>query len=103
MKITLLDFWLFILKVLITIFSAIIILAIGFLIYQCIFAPTLQFKCRVYHIYGSSNIEYLIQKSYPFQPRWNRYDGWTSDFNDPTVCRFDILKVDTIKVDTIKK
>ena len=97
MKISLVDFWCGVLKIFVAICSVLIVLIFGFLIYQCIFAPTLQFKCRVYHIYGGSNIEYLVQKSYPFQPRWNRDNGWTSDFNDPTVCRFEVLKVDTIK------
>lgn len=97
MKISVVDVCYTILKIFVAICCLLIVLIFGFLIYQCIFAPTLQFKCRVYHIYGDSNIEYLIQKDHPFQPRWNRYDGWTSDFNDPTICRFDILKVDTIR------
>ena len=77
--------------------SIIVVLAFGFTIHCCLFDPTLMFKCRVYHIYGQSEIKYLIQKTPPFQPRWSRDQGWISDFHDPTICRIEIIQTDTIK------
>lgn len=97
MKISVVDFWYGVLKVFVAITSVIIVLAIGFVIYECVFAPTLMFKCKVYHIYGQSEIKYLVQKIPPFQPRWSRDQGWISDFHDPTICRIEIIQTDTIK------
>lgn len=97
MKISIVDFWHNVLKVFVVIASIIVVLAIGFAIHSCIFDPTLQFKCRVYHIYGQSEIKYLIQKTPPFQPRWSKDQGWISDFHDPTICRIEIIQTDTIK------
>ena len=100
MKISIVDFWYGMLTVIASIASIIVVLAIGFTIYSCLFDPTLQFKCRVYHIYGKSEVKYLIQKTSPFQPRWSRDQGWISDFNDPTICRFEILTINTINNDS---
>lgn len=97
MKISVVDFWYGMLKVFVAIASVIVVLAIGFVIHECIFAPTLMFKCRVYHIYGQSEIKYLVQKTPPFQPRWSRDQGWISDFHDPTIYRIEIMQTDTIK------
>lgn len=91
MKISVVDFWYNVLKVFAVIASVIVVLAFGFVIHSCIFDPTLQFKCRVYHIYGQSEIKYLVQKIPPFQPRWSRDQGWISDFHDPTICRIEII------------
>lgn len=102
MKMSVVDFGYGILKVIVAIAFVIIVLAIYFIIHSCLYDPTLMFKCKVHHIYGESEIKYLIQKTPPLQPRWNRYDGWISDFNDPTICRIEIMQVDTIKVDTIE-
>lgn len=60
MKISIVDFWYTVLKVFVVIASIIVVLAFGFVIHSCIFDPTLQFKCKVYHIYGQSEIKYLI-------------------------------------------
>lgn len=97
MKISIVDFWYGVLKVFVATASVIVVLAFGFTIHCCIFDPTLQFKCRVYHIYGQSEIKYLIQKIPLFQPRWSRDQGWISDFHDPTICRIEIIQTDTIK------
>ena len=97
MKISVIDFWYTVLKVFVVIASIIVVLSFGFVIHSCIFDPTLQFKCRVYHVYGKSEIKYLIQKTPPFQPRWSRDQGWISDFHDPTICRIEIIQTDTIK------
>ena len=102
MKISVVDFWYGMLTVITSIASIIVVLAIGFTIHSCLFDPTLQFKCQVYHIYGKSEIKYLIQKTAPFQPRWSRDQGWINDFCDPTICRFEIIQIDTVKTDTIK-
>ena len=97
MKISIVDFWYNVLKVFVVIASVIVVLAFGFTIHCCLFDPTLQFKCKVYHSYGQSEIKYLIQKIPPFQPRWSRDQGWISDFHDPTICRIEIIQTDTIK------
>lgn len=97
MKISVVDFWFGALTVFSIIASIIVVLAFGFVIHSCIFDPTLQFKCRVYHIYGQNEIKYLIQKTPPFQPRWSKDQGWISDFHDPTICRIEIIQTDTIK------
>lgn len=97
MKISVVDFWYTVLKVFVVIASVIVVLAFGFTIHCCLFDPTLMFKCKVYHIYGKSEIKYLIQKIPPFQPRRSRDQGWISDFHDPTICRIEIIQTDTIK------
>ena len=97
MKISIVDFWFGALKVFVVIASIIVVLAFGFTIHCYLFDPTLQFKCRVYHIYRQSEIKYLIQKIPPLQPRWSRDQGWISDFHDPTICRIEIIQTDTIK------
>ena len=97
MKISVVDFWYGVLKVFVAITTVIVILAIGFVIHSCLYDPTLMFKCRVYHIYGKSEIKYLVQKIPPFQPRWSKDQGWISDFHDPTICRIEIIQTDTIK------
>lgn len=97
MKISVVDFWFGALTVFSIIASIIVVLAFGFVIHSCLFDPTLQFKCWVYHIYGQSEIKYLVQKTPPFQPRWSRDQGWISDFHDPTICRIEIIQTDTIK------
>ena len=91
MKTSVVDFWYGIVKVVVAIASAIVVLAIGFIIYSCLFDPTLMFKCKVYHIYGKSEVKCLIQKIPPFQPRWSRDQGWISDFHDPTICRIELI------------
>lgn len=103
MKISVVDFGYGVLKVIVAIASVIVVLAIYFIIHSCLFDPTLLFKCKVYHIYGESEIKYLVQKIPPSQPRWSRYDGWISDFHDPTICRIEIIQTDTVKTDSIKK
>ena len=97
MKISVVDFWYGALKVFVAIASVIVILAIGFVIHSCLYDSTLMFKCKVYHIYGKSEIKYLVQKISPFQPRWSRDHGWINDFHDPTSCRIEIIQTDTIK------
>lgn len=97
MKISVIDFWYGVLKVFVVIASIIVVLAFGFTIHSCLYDPTLMFKCRVYHIYGKSEIQYLVQKIPPFQPRWSKDQGWISDFHDPTICRIEIIQTDTIK------
>lgn len=97
MKISVVDFGCGVLKVFVAIAFVIVVLAIGFVIHECVFAPTLMFKCKVYHIYGQSEIKYLVQKIPPFQPRWSKDQGWISDFYDPTICRIEIIQTDTIK------
>lgn len=69
--------------------------------------PLVRYTCRVYHIYGESDTLIYTSRFAPSQPRWRtnghtyRYTtsngGWSNDFDDPTICRFVVLKADTIK------
>ena len=96
MKISIVDFCYNVFKIITITATAIIVLVVGLAIHSCLFDPALVFKCKVYHIYGKSEILYLTQKIPPLQPHWNRDQGWINDFHDPTICRIEIIQTDTI-------
>lgn len=84
-------------EVIATIFIITLITLIAVMVYYSYNRPLVQYKCLVYHIYGEKEIRRVVQKDTPRQPRFGKNYGWISDFDDPTICHYQLLTTDTLK------
>ena len=84
-------------EVIATIFIIALIILIAVVVYYSCNRPLVQYKCLVYHIYGEKEIRCVVQKDAPRRPRFGKNYGWISDFDDPTICHYQLLTTDTLK------
>lgn len=77
---------------------AVVMFIICYNIYQESTSPYIDYTCEVYYIDGRTEIRHLVQKYPPRQPQtFHPQKGWISEFDDPSIYKYKIIKTDTIR------